>query len=69
MEGRLIFTIKRASWAVRREKKPPCKKAVKGGSDWYIEINSLEDLMQLIDKEGEIIIDENRIIIYDYYNE
>lgn len=42
-------------------------------SDWNfsdkIEINNLEQLMNFIKENGDIVIDNNRIIIYDYYLE
>lgn len=34
-----------------------------------IEINTLEELMELISKEGRCVVDDNEIIIYDYYLE
>lgn len=36
----------------------------------YIEINDIEQLMKLIkDVDNEIIVSEDRILIYDYYIE
>lgn len=37
--------------------------------DKYIEINTLEELMELVRKEGEVIVSENIIEIYDDYRE
>ena len=42
-------------------------------NDWcercFIDINSFEDLMEFIKLYGEIVINEERIIIYDDYLE
>lgn len=34
---------------------------------WCIEINTLEDLQKLVQKEGQLVIDEDSIRIYDDY--
>ena len=57
--------------------KQPCKNAVcarKYSTDkyfgyWYIEINSIPDLQELISEVGRIIIDDDSIEIYDDYRE
>ena len=78
------FRIIRAS----NEAKKPCKEAYKGTREiyfkgnviiddcWYIDINSLEELLKLIKKYGDLIIqkedDNNKkllIMIYDDYIE
>ena len=52
----------------------PCEKAVKGKigeneRDWLIEINTLEELIELVEKEGQIIVSKDNsqpeIEIYD----
>lgn len=69
------YEIYRTSeWAGCRK---PCKSAYKGISDndivteWYIEINSLDDIQALIDEVGNPIIikKDNVIEIYDDYRE
>ena len=61
---------------VRREK--PCNKAVTANREindgielirWKIDIKSLQDLYELINEVGRIIIDEDSIEIYDDYRE
>jgi len=37
--------------------------------DIFIDINSLEDLMKVVDDFGEIVVTENEIEIYDDYRE
>ena len=63
------FEITRAShWS----KTKPCKEAVKEDGKWMIEINSLEELMALIEKYDEFIIYSSEppsIMIYDDYIE
>ena len=40
------------------------------GNAWYIDINSLEELIALAEKEEqELIISKNEIVIYDGYME
>ena len=77
------FRITRAS----NDTKKPCKEAYKGTREiyfkdkfiiddcWYIDINSLEELLKLIKKYGDLIIQEDDniknplIMIYDDYIE
>lgn len=78
------FRIIRASNDIKK----PCKEAYKGTREiefrgnviiddcWYIDINSLEELLKLIKKYGDLIIqkedDNNKnflIMIYDDYIE
>lgn len=77
------FRIIRAS----NDTKKPCKEAYKGTREiyfkdnfitddcWYIDINSLEELLKLIKKYGDLIIQEDDnnknflIMIYDDYIE
>ncbi len=74
----MVFAIRTAS-----HKFPPCDEAYKGepiiinqGDDWVtyrypylIQIDSMDQLMDLVGKYGELIVDENEIIIYDDYME
>lgn len=51
---------------------PPTEKAYKkynkdGSYNWYIKINTLEELMELVKKEYSIIIYEDMMMIYDDY--
>ena len=51
-------------------KKQPCEKAYKENDTWYIDINSLEELNELIDEVKEkVIIGCDDVEIYDYYRE
>lgn len=36
---------------------------------WKIDLHSIQDLQDLMEEVGELIIDPSRIKIYDYYNE
>jgi hypothetical protein len=74
------FLIERASTRSYDEKdEPPCKNAHKEleyPEKWFIEISSLEDLINLIKKEEDIIIGKSfaitgfyTITIYDDYIE
>ena len=47
----------------------PCKKAILEQDCWVIEINSIDELQQLISEVGEIIVTHNSIEIYDTYRE
>lgn len=48
----------------------PCEKAYKDGKYFYIDIASLDDILDLIDEVGEIIINKDHSIeIYDAYRE
>ena len=70
------FEIERASNCGFGSEIPPVKNAYKEQDKkhshiyhWYIDINSLEELMKLIDDESEIVVNKNKIIIYDDYLE
>jgi hypothetical protein len=49
--------------------KRPCKGAVLKGANYFIELNSLEDLKKLIKNVGDCIIRDDEIEIYDEYRE
>ena len=50
--------------------KKPCAKAYKENDKWYIDINSLEELNELISEvESKVIVGNNNIEIYDDYRE
>lgn len=56
--------------AVTRPTEKAYKKNNKDGSyNWYIKINTLEELMELVKKEYSIIIYEDMMMIYDDYIE
>ena len=69
----MIYDIHRTSDWFKESK--PCERAELQGEDelgydkYTIEINTLEDLQELIKEVGKIIIDESTIEIYDYYRE
>lgn len=82
----MIFNIYRTSNIIFSKNKPPCDKAFikefEGhGKDWFIELNTLEELLSFKEEIGEpIIIDNNfwknnsigvkyAIEIYDDYRE
>lgn len=60
------FSISRASGGSDR----PCEKAYGKAREWYIHIDTLEDLMNLIKETGEsIVVCEGSLLIYDDYIE
>ena len=61
------FMITRTSLWTNNKK--PTQQAYKEGGNWYIKINSLDELIELTRKEGQIIIDEDSLEIYDDYRE
>lgn len=74
------FNIVRASNGWKSNSPKPTHGAALGpdGKTWEIEINTLDDLLELIEREGEIIIDhyklngkedQGRILLYDDYIE
>lgn len=63
----MIFSIEKTS--APYSKKKPCKKAKKTKDGFQIEINTLEELMELIKQEGQVIVSEGEIEIYDDYRE
>lgn len=77
----MIFNIYRTNNFVFSEKRPPCDKAFIKEKDWFVELNTLEDLLNLKEEIGEdvIISDypfrcnnigvEHSIEIYDDYRE
>ncbi|MBU5669602.1 hypothetical protein KQI68_07085 [Peptoniphilus sp. MSJ-1] len=75
----MIFKIERTSDFVKHNQdKCPIKEAYKGkikGKEWFlIEIKTIEELLELENKYGELIIttfcyDFPTIEIYDYYRE
>ena len=62
------FKISQAS-AGTGDQKQPTYGATHETAGWFIEIETLADLMALIDREGQLIIDHDKIIIYDDYVE
>lgn len=48
----------------------PCKNAYKEDKTYYIDITSLDDILDLIDEVGDVIIQKDHSIeIYDCYRE
>ena len=72
----MLFRVYRTSCFGGSEGKP-CGNAIFNGEDWFVEINSLEELLELIEEQDEdIIIKPKRsgypfqtIEIYDDYRE
>ena len=60
-----LTAVSRASY---RDGKP-CNNAIASKGRWYISINSLRDLQDLIKEVGSLIIDKDYITIYDDYVE
>jgi hypothetical protein len=65
----MFFKIQRASDYNKKPSKPPCNGAKWTNIGWEIEISSLEEMMKLVEREGEIILDRDYIRIYDDYVE
>lgn len=64
----LKFEIYRSSDLFGKNK--PCSKAYKEDKSFYVDIASLDDILDLIDEVGDIIINkEHSIEIYDCYRE
>lgn len=66
------FTIDTASWNC--DNSAPCEKAYLEDGEWHVDIDTLDELMKLIDEvDTSIIIDshDNKhcILIYDHYIE
>lgn len=63
----MVYEITRSSdwWGENQ----PCKSAYKSEDKWYIEINTLEELQELIKCEGKVIVGKSSIEIYDGYRE
>jgi hypothetical protein len=48
----------------------PCKNAVKDSDDWFVELETLEDLIALHKEVGDdLIVSEGSIWVYDSYME
>ena len=61
------YKVTRTSdWA---DAEKPCEEAVPIGDKWYVDINSLEDLMAFIGRHGKVVVRSNWIEIYDDYRE
>lgn len=70
------FKIRRTSYMWGNNCPQPCAKACFEGLDewgrslWSIEINTIEDLQNLIEEVGdEIIVSKDQLEIYDDYRE
>ena len=69
------YNIDRTSDTGNLNKRKPCSKAYLSGYDewqyprWCIEINTIEELQELINEVGEIIVNKESIEIYDDYRE
>lgn len=48
----------------------PCEGAVLDGDEWQIEVNSLEELLEMVSEQAHIIVKpDNKLEIYDDYRE
>ena len=70
----MTFKIERTSLSYDNYKNEnknvkPCKEAYKKGNYYFIDINSLEELLNFTVKYGEIIIYNETLEIYDDYRE
>jgi len=71
------FTIRRTSLHYDTADDQPCETARKVGDDWAVDIDTLEQLLNMVRTEGAIIIgdpmgqdgDQFDIEIYDDYRE
>lgn len=62
------FKVTRTSALINNGK--PCDEAVVDGKyEYSVIINTLEELMAFIEKYGMIVLDEDKIEIYDDYRE
>lgn len=63
----MVYEISRTSdwWGENK----PCKSAYQQDGKWYLEINTLQELQELISSEGLVIIGKSSIEIYDGYRE
>ena len=61
------FAITRASTPEEDTATAPCREAVRYGDGWAININSIEELMELSTKYGDLIVSAawNEITIHD----
>ena len=62
------FKVDRASYPMYSPASP-CDDAIKEGKNWFVNISTIKSLLQFIKKNGEIIINEQKITIYDDYVE
>jgi len=74
----MIYKIDRISHRILDNPGPPSEGAyfdraeeTLGGvfEHWLIELNSLEELEALVEKEGDLILSKGSITIYDSWNE
>jgi hypothetical protein len=60
------YKIHRASAICWKNEIPcPCEESYLENDEWYINVNSLEDLQKLIKKYWKIILTNDTLIIYD----
>jgi hypothetical protein len=73
-----LFVERVSHWYETNRELPPCPGAVQdgteltwfGGYKWYMDFETLEQLMAFVEKEGKIIIEDDKTIcIYDDYYE
>ena len=63
------YRIERTSLLFDNETKP-CEKALKSDNKWYIDINSIEDLQEIVKEVGcSVIVSEESLEIYDDFRE
>lgn len=52
-----------------KKENKPCKNAYKEDKLWFIDIETIEELVSLIDETCHVVVDYKEIIIYDDYLE
>lgn len=69
----MIFDITRTSTCISRNAEKTCEECYKKGERLFIEINTLDELLNFVKKYDRIVIEhydnENSIEIYDDYRE
>ena len=67
------FTIDRTASSYKWETNKPCEEANQVGEDWYVDIETLADLLALQEKYGPLIVTQYdavpHIEIYDDWRE
>ncbi|MEA2037089.1 MAG: hypothetical protein U9O94_06245 [Nanoarchaeota archaeon] len=63
------YEILRASTGGLTNSPKPCKKAYLENKQWFIDINTLTELNELVTEVGDIVYDRESIIIYDDFLE
>ena len=70
----MLYEVFRSSDAMRTGKvmPKPCAEAfhnVKSQPNWYVRLESLDELTEFIKKYGKVVVSSKTIEIYDFYRE